>query len=98
MSRLRGSATALKASDVVAALAIDELYIPIWEYVKRYFHDETRGRTGAFEVMAGGNSEHHYTRFSMKIVGLRCGAPLNKQDLLGNFVCDRRSGRIRRRV
>src|SRR5579863_5669729 len=34
MSRRRGSATALKASEVVAALAMKGIYIPIWVYVK----------------------------------------------------------------
>jgi len=35
--RRRGSATALKASEVVAALAMPKQYILIWEYVKRFF-------------------------------------------------------------
>src|SRR5260370_25139964 len=34
MSRRRGSATALNASEVVAALAMEGIYIPIQEYVK----------------------------------------------------------------
>jgi hypothetical protein len=37
MSRRRGSATALKASEVVLALAMAEHYIPIKEYVKDFF-------------------------------------------------------------
>jgi len=37
MSRRRGSATALKASEVVAARGMNGQYIPIWEYVKDYF-------------------------------------------------------------
>lgn len=37
ISRRRGSATALNASDVVAALAMPQRYIPIWEYVKPFF-------------------------------------------------------------
>src|SRR5229473_3353870 len=37
ISRRRGSATALNASEVVAARAIPAHYIPIWEYVKHYF-------------------------------------------------------------
>ena len=32
------SATALKASEVVVARAMQGQYIPIWEYVKRYFY------------------------------------------------------------
>ena len=34
-SRRLGSATALNGSSVVAARAIHEIYIPMWEYVKR---------------------------------------------------------------
>ena len=37
MSRRRGSATALNASEVVEARAMGQQYIPIWEYVKRFF-------------------------------------------------------------
>jgi hypothetical protein len=35
--RRRGSAMALNASEVVAALAMHKQYIPIWEYVKGKF-------------------------------------------------------------
>jgi hypothetical protein len=35
MCRRRGSAIALKGSDVVQARGMTALYIPIWEYVKR---------------------------------------------------------------
>jgi hypothetical protein len=34
----------LNASDVVAALAMDKQYIPIWEYVKREFEGILRAR------------------------------------------------------
>ena len=34
MCRRRGSAIALKGSDVVEARGTCQLYIPIWEYVK----------------------------------------------------------------
>jgi hypothetical protein len=37
MSRRRGSATALKASEFVAALGMVREYIPIWEYSKGLF-------------------------------------------------------------
>src|SRR5712692_187426 len=37
ISRRRGSATALNTSEVVAALAMAQQYIPIWEYVKHFF-------------------------------------------------------------
>ena len=37
MLRRRGSATALKASEVVVALGMAREYIPIWEYVKGGF-------------------------------------------------------------
>src|SRR5882724_5420378 len=37
MARRRGSATALNASEVVAARAMPRQYILIWEYVKYFF-------------------------------------------------------------
>src|SRR4029077_18217092 len=47
MSRRRGSATALKASEVVAARAMQLPYIPIWEYVKHFFwHKHSRNPIG----------------------------------------------------
>src|SRR5689334_12756069 len=36
MCRRRGSAIALKGSDLVEARGMGQLYIPIWEYVKRH--------------------------------------------------------------
>src|SRR5215472_10680382 len=40
ISRRRGSATALKASEVVAALGMEEQYMPIKEYVKHKIDTE----------------------------------------------------------
>src|SRR5580692_4876965 len=51
MSRRRGSATALNASEVVAARAMGQQYIPIWEYVKRYFGGSDFARWGKLQKL-----------------------------------------------
>src|SRR5688572_14473659 len=57
--RRRGSATALNASAVVAALAIVEHYIPIWEYVKRLTrtHDDELVEAGLGAPQLAGPTE-----------------------------------------
>src|ERR1700676_1192724 len=46
MSRRRGSATALKASEVVEARGMGREYMPIWEYVKQKLIDRSERPRG----------------------------------------------------
>src|SRR5262244_719544 len=59
MSRRRGSATALKASEVVEARGMKGEYIPIWEYVKRNFELLLKWNNSLFLLGLSGSRSGH---------------------------------------
>src|SRR5213080_3534428 len=64
MARRRGSATALNASEVVAARAMPQQYIPIWAYVKHYFLSPGVAPSGTSQrPKAPTGCEFHWTLF-----------------------------------
>jgi hypothetical protein len=68
MSRRRGSAIALKASEVVAALAMQVIYILIWEYVKiNFFPFNTTESAPRLSFVIPSGFCHEESAFSARI-------------------------------
>src|SRR6476646_10598290 len=79
MSRRRGSAIALKASDVVAARAITSYNIPLMEYVKR------AGEMMGQRIEINGVNTWYEARGTGETVVLLHGGLTDSRDFAGNL-------------